>query len=97
MNTDQFWKPRATLNIAAAIALALAAVELWRALDGKHRKAVVGACVLFGTGLALFFLAGTVEQWCAPPGSSFGENGGLTWGEHPFHAPTLRDCLSVRR
>ncbi len=97
-NIDQFWKARVPLMLAAALALALAAAEWWRTAAAPTRASVLTCIMLFTVGLALFLLAGTVEDWCAPPVATFtAAPGGLTWSEHPWHQPTLWDCLSVHR
>ena len=97
-NTDQFWKARIPLMLAAALALFLAAVEWWRTANAPTRRSTLACIVLFVVGGALFLLAGTVEQWCAAPTALMADGTtGLTWGDHPWHQPTLRDCLSVHR
>lgn len=93
-NPDIYWKVRIPLNLAAILVLVLAAAEWFRTANAPTRASVFTCIFLFSAGLAFFMLAGTVEQWCAPPASVFSA---LTWSEHPWHEPTLRDCLSVHK
>lgn len=97
-NPDVFWKVRVPLTLAAMLVLVLAIAEWWRTATAPTRRSVLACIVLFCVSVALFLLAGTVETWCAPPVAVFTDGaGGLTWGDHPWHQPTLRDCLSVQR
>lgn len=93
-NPDIYWKARIPLTLAAIVVLILAAAEWWRTASTPTRASVFTCIMLFCVGLALFFLAGTVELWCAPPVAVFTDGaGGLTWGDHAWHLPSLRDCL----
>ena len=90
----QYDVPRSQLLVAAVVMFFLAAAELWRASGNLTRRSVVAAIVLAVVGFGFLAMASTIETWCAPKTAV---HGGLNWGDHSWHEPSLADCLSVHR